>query len=115
MFKTTKNIAFLSSGALLLFTSLIDIGLLALYVTFELDYSAWLSLFCALSGFVLFQGITPAIIWVRRLVPTLLVCAAGDLLLTPLETPVQLLMTNLRLHPLLTLCPFAAPCCSSPH
>ncbi len=34
MFKTTKNIAFLSSGALLLFTSLIDIGLLALYVTF---------------------------------------------------------------------------------
>ena len=108
MFKTTKNIAFLSSGALLLFTSLIDIGMLALYVTFELDYSAWLSLFCALSGFVLFQGITPAIIWVRRLVPTLLVCAAGDLLLTPLETPVQLLMTNLRLHPLLTLVPFCS-------
>ena len=108
MFKTTKNLAFLISGAALLVTSLIDLVLMAVYITFELDYSAWLSLFCALSGFVLFQGITSAIIWVRRLVPTLLVCAAGDLLLTPLETPVQLLMTNLRLHPLLTLVPFCS-------
>lgn len=108
MFKTTKNIAFLSSGALLLFTSLIDIGLLALYVTFELDYSAWLSLFCALSGFVLFQGYLPAIHWVRRLTPTLLICAVGDLLLTPLETPVRLVMTSVKLHPLLTLLPFCS-------
>ena len=56
MFKTTKNPAFLISGAVLLFTSLIDLALLAVYVTYDLPYSAWISLFCALSGFVLFQG-----------------------------------------------------------
>ncbi len=108
MLKTTKNPAFLISGAALLFTSLIDLALMALYITYELPYSAWLTLFCAVSGFVLFQGITPAILWVRRLVPTLLVCAAGDLLLTPLESPVRLVMTSVKLHPLLTLLPFCS-------
>lgn len=108
MLKTTKNPAFLISGAALLFACLIDLVLMALYVTYDLSYSAWLSLFCAISGFVLFQGITPAILWVRRLVPTLLICAAGDLLLTPLESPVRLVMTSVKLHPLLTLLPFCS-------
>ncbi len=108
MFKTTKNPAFLISGAVLLFTSLIDLALLAVYVTYDLPYSAWISLFCALSGFVLFQGFLGPIRWVRRAVPLLLLCAAGDLLLTPLETPVRLVMTSLKLHPLLTRLPFCS-------
>lgn len=108
MFKTTKNPAFLISGAVLLFTSLIDLALMAVYVTYDLPYSAWISLFCALSGFVLFQGFLGPIRWVRRTVPLLLLCAAGDLLLTPLETPVRLVMTSFKLHPLLTLLPFCS-------
>lgn len=108
MFKTTKNPAFLISGAVLLFTSLIDLILMAIYVTLDLPYSAWLSLFCALSGFVLFQGFLGPIRWVRRAVPLLLLCAAGDLLLTPLETPVHLVMVSFKLHPLLTLLPFCS-------
>jgi len=57
---------------------------------------------------VLFQGFLGPIRWVRRAVPLLLLCAAGDLLLTPLETPVRLVMTSFKLHPLLTLLPFCS-------
>lgn len=92
--------SFRKAGLILLIIGIIDIGVMAYFISNKISYSSSLNVFAVVAGILLVKGSVKTARVVRWFSAFLAVAFIGLLLVIPVATPIGLLMTQLKLNTL---------------